>query len=476
MPMITSQGVVGIDRAAYLEEINTRAKRALGNDLNVDSETPQGQLFGILADLASSLDDGIVFVANGQDPNTATGRQIDVLARPFGIVRRAATRTAATVTVTGTASSILSAGTDLSTPDSTDFVTTSRVEIGLDGTVDVEIQAVDAGPVALSENAVLTVPTVSFITGIAVVAGTVVLGENAENDDDYRQRFRLTVALNAVGSIDSIRANLLALRTVREARIYENDTDSNKDFTTEAGVSGLTTVPAHSLVIVVDSQDVANVGNMIILTKPSGTGTVGNIVYKGNTALGFGATVRYYETQSMNVSVTIAITARPGFPFGGLGRIRTTVRDYINGLSIGEIINNADLTFAALSTGNLNLSSISVSGSANGQVFGGGVDISSVSGQQAFVLNGQSLSITVTAGSSGTEIAILLQDAIDANSSFDDVTVMHRTSDEQSRFDIRGLPATATTLTGGDDLFGATGRQVVDGSTVTDLISDDAGI
>ena len=30
MPIITSQGVVGISRAAYLEEINTRGKRALG--------------------------------------------------------------------------------------------------------------------------------------------------------------------------------------------------------------------------------------------------------------------------------------------------------------------------------------------------------------------------------------------------------------------------------------------------------------
>ena len=409
-------------------------------------------------------------MANGQDPNTATGRQLDVIARPFGIVRRTATRTVATVTVTGTANNNLPVSTVLSTSDGTDFVTTSAVVIGSGGTVNVSIQAVDAGPVALAEDVVLTAPTISFITGIAVVAGTVVLGESAESDDDYRQRFRLTVALNAVGSIDSIRANLLALRTVRDARIYENDTDNDKDFTTEANVLGLTTVPGHNLVIVVDSRDVTNIGNMIILTKPGGTGTIGNIIYKGNTALGFGATVRYYEVQPMNASVTVAISARPGFPFDGLDRIRTTIRDYINGLSIGEIINAADLNFAALSTRSLNLSSIAVSGAASGQVFGGGVDISSVSGQQDFALNSQSLSITVPAGLSGTDIAVLLQDAINANSSFDDVIVTHRTSDEQSRFDIRGLPATATTLTGGNDLFGTTGRQTVAGAEVSNLI------
>ncbi len=191
--------------------------------------------------------------------------------------------------------------------------------------------------------------------------------------------------------------------------------------------------------------------------------------YNGNTALGFGATVRYYEVQPMNATVVVAISVRPGFPFNGVDMIKTAVNEYLNGLSIGEIVDSSDLTFAILSTGNLSLTSVTVSGSAGGQIFGGGINPSAVTGAQSFVLNGENLTITVPAGSSGTDIAVLLQTAINADANFNNVTVTHRTSDGLSHFDVRGLPATATTLASADALFG-TSSVTVNGAVVTNLI------
>ena len=518
MPIITERGASPISRDAYLEEINTRARRALGDSLNIDSESPQGQIFGIVADLASSLDDAIVYILGGMDPLTARGSQLDALARPFSISRRPSTSTSATVAVTGAAGNVLPAATVMSTSDATDFVTAATATIGHGGSVNVNIVAIDEGPVKLADGDALSVPGVSFVTSAVVAANSVVLGENAESDDRFRNRFLWTIALNAVGSVDSIYANLRSLRSVANARIYENDTHSNKDFTAEAGVSGLTAVPGPAIVIVVDGDDVTNIGNMIILTKPAGTPTVGSVLYKGNTAFGFPSSIRYYEAQHMDASVSVGISLRAGFMFDGSTKIKDAIKGYIENLGIGESINNSRLTYAVLSIGGFDLSSISVSGTALGSLHGAAVNIlgsdgiilAANVGTHAFSLNGSAVSdsiegdrttlgaivtlssatialngetisgIDFSGDTTASGVAQTLQTAINANSNFSGVSVAALTSgtrggdalsNDRPAFDVRGLPGGSVTLGSGNDevkLFGASpvlGVYIPSGST-----------
>ena len=90
--------------------------------------------------------------------------------------------------------------------------------------------------------------------------------QTGEDDATARGRISAALAAKGAGSIDAVLAAVKAAKWVRDAKVYENDTDA----TDARGI------PAHSLAAVIYAGDGPSVAKAIWDTKAPGIGTYGN--------------------------------------------------------------------------------------------------------------------------------------------------------------------------------------------------------
>ena len=69
MAKIDPTGITGTTLPDYVQRFGEAFRTALGSDLDLDAQTPQGQIIGIISQAASNLDDIIVqqFANSGFD-------------------------------------------------------------------------------------------------------------------------------------------------------------------------------------------------------------------------------------------------------------------------------------------------------------------------------------------------------------------------------------------------------------------------
>ena len=86
-----------------LSEIVTQLKADFqsiyGADINLDSDTPDGQMLNIFAQAIIDIEDLLVQIYNGFDPDYAIGKTLDMRAAINGVIRLAGTNTLTNITV-----------------------------------------------------------------------------------------------------------------------------------------------------------------------------------------------------------------------------------------------------------------------------------------------------------------------------------------------------------------------------------------
>ena len=152
----------------------------------------------------------------------------------------------------------------------------------------------------------------------------------ASGEDDAAARGRISAALAAkgAGSIDAIIAAVKAAKWVRDAMVYENDTDA----TDARGI------PGHSLATVIYAGDGPSVARAIWETKAPGIGTFGNSsdVFTDES----GEQHRVYFTRAVTRRVYLYMTIRrlAGCDESAVtAAVTAAVNEYINnGLGVAE--------------------------------------------------------------------------------------------------------------------------------------------
>lgn len=122
---------------------------------------------------------------------TATTTFLERLGAEYGILRNAAIASAGTITITGTAGTIIPIDTELQSVSDNNYTTDAQATIGVGGSIAVDITAVTAGANSNeAAGAILTfitpIPTVdtsAIVDGDALIGGT-----DEEEDEDYRSR------------------------------------------------------------------------------------------------------------------------------------------------------------------------------------------------------------------------------------------------------------------------------------------------
>ena len=151
-----------------------------------------------------------------------------------------------------------------------------------------------------------------------------------EGEDDAAARGRISRALAAkgAGSIDALEAAVKGCRWVRDAKVYENDTDA-----TDANG-----IPAHSLATVIYAGDGPAVAKAIFDTKAPGIGTYGSTHEDITDEGGHTQSIYFSRTVTRRVFVYMTIRRLAGCDETAVtDAVKAAVNEYINnGLGVAE--------------------------------------------------------------------------------------------------------------------------------------------
>ena len=321
MAVVDQAGISPTDLAGYVERLEALLRDALGADLDLAPETPQGQLAGLFGLLLAEIDEGLVNVANGMSHHTAAGSQLDDWGSLLGIPRITGERSTVTATLSGAAGTVVPAGSRVETTQGAIFRVDTDVVIGTSDSVDALMRSAEAGPI-VAEAGTLTrlVDIFSGWTGVTN-AEDAALGRADESDADYRARYRSTVAHRSGSGLEAIRARVLQVDGVTRAAVHDNATAA-------AVTLQDVTIPARSLIVIAEGGADADIGQAIRDTKPAGIPSTGT---QSVTVEGVAHRFERVEVLAVRLDLIIAIDIET-FPADGPDEIPRRVVAWAEGL------------------------------------------------------------------------------------------------------------------------------------------------
>jgi len=276
--IVDATGLQTKDATTMRDELDADFKEIYGNDINLDSDSPDGQLLNIIVQQAQDILNLITQIYTSFDPDQAFGVVLDQRVAYNGIQRQAGTHTITEVTVVVNRPITLY-GIDqeanqvfiIQDAAGTQFVLRETVVIAGAGSDEYEFQAVDPGAVQTTPNTI-TIP-VTIVLGVVSVNNPttyLTLGINEETDAELKIRRQKSVSLASQGYLQGLLAALENISGVTSAFVYENDTAEEDD-------DG---VPSHSIwVIIAGSPEDSDVANAIYRKRNAGCGMFGEEEY-----------------------------------------------------------------------------------------------------------------------------------------------------------------------------------------------------
>jgi uncharacterized phage protein gp47/JayE len=337
---VTSSGFVLKRLEDIKEEIVNDVKTTFGNQIDTSSDGPLGQLIDIFA--AGRATDWLNMQAiyNAFYPSTASGVNLDRIASINGITRRPATPSTGELTFEGTNGVTVPAGTVAQDSAGRQVETTTSGEI-TGGTLTVTCVAAESGDVTLAADTVTELVTSIFGVDTVNNAAEITGGQDRETDEELRIRRRDSLQNPGTSTKEGIRNALTALDFVINAIVIENTADTTVDgrpgHSFEAYIltnltGGITGFPTER----------AAVSSAIWNAKPAGIETHGDLTDSVTDSEGFTHDVNYSEATEVALDIAITVTENTDsnegdvFPSDGEDLVKAAIKDYIDGLTIGQ--------------------------------------------------------------------------------------------------------------------------------------------
>lgn len=279
--VIDANGLEVATRAELVASITAALQAIYGADINLDSDSPDGQLMNIFIQAILDNEDLLVQIYNGFDPDLAIGRTLDMRCAINGVQRQAGTFTLTNIDITvDRALTLPGLDAEVDNPDGTGYTVADNAgnnwilvatqnPAGA-GTYTYAFRAQNPGAVLTTPNTI-TVP-VTVILGVTAINNPTTytsLGLNEETDAELRIRRQKSVSLSSQGYLRGLLAALLNINGVTAAFVYEN-TDSATDG------DG---VPGHSIWVIVNGGDPEDIANAIYSKRNAGCGMKGSETY-----------------------------------------------------------------------------------------------------------------------------------------------------------------------------------------------------
>lgn len=263
-----------------LQNLETAFRAIYGEDILLDSSTPDGQWLNILVQKGVDIRGLLMQLYNSFNPDNAQGSILDQRCAINNVFRKSGTFTTVDVVITTDRALTLQGLDDqYNNPEATGFtiqdnegnrfVLANTINLSSGVNPPVRFRSEQLGQVLVSPNT-LTTP-VTIVLGVVSVnnPSSGVLGENEEQDSELRIRRRQSVAISSFGYLNGLQAALLQLNGVTDAKVYEN-------YTSETDENG---TPAHCIWVVMDGGSSEDIANTIYSRKCPGTNMKGDVEY-----------------------------------------------------------------------------------------------------------------------------------------------------------------------------------------------------
>jgi|GEM_PF-5394871 uncharacterized phage protein gp47/JayE len=328
--------------AEIIDDINQIFIDVFGDTWNTNASSPNGQFVSQLANIAIQNQNFMVLLTSGlYNPDVATSVWLYSICALLGITPTPATYSTVTCTCSGSAGTLIIAGTQIANSNGDVFASVADGTITLSGTVSIVFQAVNTGPVSVLAGTVNNI--INKVYGWDTVTNPLdgVLGQAMESDNDLRLQRSDLLSLQGSASIGSVYAYIVDnVLGVTDVFATENNTGAS------IVVQGVTLIPYSIYIAVIGGLD-TDIAQAIYNKKCPGVSMNGNTTtpyYDPTVAYTFEAT--YQRPVAVPLQVNISIKNSPLLPGDIITQVKNSIYNNFNGLSplfpvvkIGQIIN-----------------------------------------------------------------------------------------------------------------------------------------
>lgn len=327
---IDTTGVIVPDTSVLLNSVQDEFKDALGNDLVVTPDTPQGVLIAAETTARDAVVRNNAALANQINPNIAGGVFLDAIGALTGLERDKGTRSRIIgVTLTGVASTVIPSGVQAKTTLGDLFESTDAVVLDSGGMATVNFQSVELGPIGAPIESLNQIITSVLGWENVLNPNAAILGTSEQSDQSYRSKRRQTLALQGVSLPEAITSALYDVPEVRSLAFRENVAAVSKT------IDGVTLVP-KSIYVCVDGGDEEEVAIALLENKSGGCD------WNGDTTLvviepssGQPYEVKFSRPDEISILVKATVKADTSI-LDPQTIVRNAILDYANGDLEGE--------------------------------------------------------------------------------------------------------------------------------------------
>lgn len=323
---LSSTGLITNTQAEWITYFSNAYKSIYGSDINLDQDSPDGQMMMIYIQALIDMTDLLTQIYNQFDPDYAIGNVLDQRVAINGIQRQAGTHTVTNITLVvtkeinlyGTDQSVFSAYT-VADNQGNQWQLLTSVVIASPGTYVYAFEAVEPGAILSVPNTITT--PVSIVLGVDSINNPTTytsLGINEESDAELRIRRQKSVSLSSQGYLSGLLAALENISGMSSAFVYENVTGS----TDGDGI------PSHSIWVIVSGTALsAAIANAIYSKRNAGCGMKGSQSYNITQADGSNFVIRWDNVTAEDLFIKFTATSLDGTTAPNIAAIRSQLVD-----------------------------------------------------------------------------------------------------------------------------------------------------
>lgn len=285
--IIDADGLQTKTLAEIVADLEAGLRAIYGADINLDSNSPDGQLVNIFAQAAIDMRELATQINNGFDPDRAVGRILDERVTINNIERLGGTYTIQPITLTLDRTLTLEGlDADFNDPNGTGYTVQDNAgnqfilidtETLTAGTYSRDFRAKQIGQIETTVGTITSAVTIVLgVTAINNPLGASTTGQNEETDAQLRIRRQKSVAIASTGYLNGLLGAILNLDGVTDAVLFENVTNS-------VDADG---IEAHGIWLIAEGGSSADIGNAIYAKKSYGANMTGAVEYDITTPSG----------------------------------------------------------------------------------------------------------------------------------------------------------------------------------------------
>lgn len=304
--------------------------------LDIDPETPAGQLIDSQTAAVCEKDNELLFLANQFNPRYAEGKWQDALAKIYFLERHPAVPSSAVLTCTGLARTTIPLSAQVRDENGNTWECTKATRIGDNGSAQVPFACTTAGPIEAKAGAISRICTTVAGWDTATNETDALVGNNEETQASFEARRYQSVALNSRSSVQSVYSRVASLDGVIFCCVRQNRTSAEQE------IDGIKLKPHSIYTCVLGGEDNA-IAEALYNTVSAGcdyTGDVEKLVTDPITHIQ--DRVRFSRPVNKKVGIKVSIRKNDDTPPNAEEAIKEAVYNNFYGLA-NEYVNNQPL-------------------------------------------------------------------------------------------------------------------------------------